>query len=237
MKNGLYLLGLAVIIAILGGSNGFVPQAEAEAKCFIRFNFFDSKIHDVGVAEATLIKDGLINKGDLANAVQDGKLPFDSNGNDSKLINTALDNLEIDLCGKVDGCDVKTLDTAIICQLGTEPTGSTISDAQSTYNSRIAGMNTCQRQIFKDIEAINSQYLKDVRTANTRYYQQLAPRTAALLKSYRLAKDNKEKSSILEDYVSHNTGLRQDLYEEQATLFNKFIGSRATLQNDFNSCK
>lgn len=237
MKKGLYLLVLVIAIVIFGGVNNIIPKVEARAQCFIRFKVFDDKIHNIEAAEATLIKDGLINKGDLANAVQDGKLPFDSNGNDSKLINTALDNLEIDLCGKVDGCDAKTLDTAIICQLGTEPTVSTISDAQSTYNSRIAGMNTCQRQIFKDIEAINSQYLKDVRTANTRYYQQLAPRTAALLKSYRLAKDNKEKSSILEDYVSYNTGLRQDLYEEQATLFNKFIGSRATLQNDFNSCK
>lgn len=236
MKNGLYLLGLAVIIAILGGSNGFVPQAEAEAQCFIRFNFFDSKIHDVKVAESMLAENGLIVKGDLINAIQDSKWPFDSKSNGINLVNATLDKLETKLCGKIDGCDTKTLDMTVVCELGTEPTGGTIRDAQSAYNSRIAGMNTCQRQIFKDIEAINSQYLKDVRTANTRYYQQLAPRTAALLKSYRAA-DDKNMGAILEEYIAYNQTLRKDLYKTQTIIFDKFIGSRATLQNDFNSCK
>lgn len=236
MKNGLYLLGLAVIIAILGGSNGFVPQAEAEAQCFIRFNFFDSKIHDVEVAESTLAEDGLIVKGDLINVIQDRKWPFDSKSNGSNLVNATLDKLETKLCGKIDGCDTKTLDMTVVCELGTEPTGGTIRDAQSAYNSRVNGMSTCQQGFFKEIQAVNRQYVRDVRAANAKYYQKLAPRTAALLKSYRTA-DDKNKGAILEEYIAYNQTLRKDLYKTQTIIFNKFIGSRATLQNDFNSCK
>ena len=239
MKKVLYLLGLTVIIIALGRVNSFTPRAEAGEQCFIRFKVFDDKLHDSQVADAALAQDGLISKGDLINAVKGGKLPFDSKANDRKLVNAALDNLEIELCGKIDGCDAKTLDMAVVCELGTEPgsTGNTIRDAQLAYNERIAGMNKCQQQIFKDIQITNSQYLKNVKAANAKYYQQLAPRTATLLKLYRFASDDKEKSSIIEDYINYNKGLRKDLYEEQATIFNKFISSRTALQRDFDSCK
>ncbi len=239
MKKVLYLLGLTVIIISLGRVNSFTPRAEAGEQCFIRFKVFDDKIHDSQVADAALAKDSLISKGDLVNAVKGGKLPFDSKANNSKLVSAVLDNLEIEMCGKIDGCDAKTLDMAVVCELGTEPgsTGNTIRDAQLVYNDRIAGMNKCQQQIFKDIQIINSQYLKDVKVANVKYYQKLAPRTGTLLKLYRFANDDKEKSSIIEDYINYNKGLRKNLYEEQATIFNKFISSRTTIQEGFNFCK
>ena len=236
MKKGLYLLGLVAIIAIIGGTNGLTPRAKAEINCFIRFKVFDSKIYNPEIADSGLAKGGLVNKGDFVNAVQVGKLPFDSKISDSKLVNTIFDNLAISLCGKINGCDTKTLDMTVICDLGTGSAGNTIRDAQEAYNSRIAGMSTCQQGFFKNIQALNSQYVSDVRAANAKYYQQLAPRTAALLKAYRTA-DDKKKSAVLGDYIAYNQTLRKDLYKAQTIIFDKFISSRTTLQQGFNSCK
>ncbi|HNW20045.1 MAG TPA: hypothetical protein PLA53_00935 [bacterium] len=236
MKKSLYLLGLVAAITLVGGVNGFIPQAEAGTQCFIRFNVLDSKIYSLETVETILLKANLINRGDLTGSTQqERRMPFDSKVGDSQVVNETLDNLQINLCGKVDGCDTRTLDMEVICELSTSPTGNTIRDAQLAYRSRITEMNACQQGFFKKIRALNSQYVRDVRAANVQYYQQLAPRTAALLKSYRAA-DDKDKRAILDEYITHNQILRRDLYTTQTIIFETFINSRTALQNNFNFC-
>jgi hypothetical protein len=235
MKKFLFLLGVAVAFIFLSQGYFLAPEAKAETLCLIRFSVFDNKIYDPVVAEGLLIKENLISKGALVTAIKDGKLPFDSSAKDSKIVEATFNELEIQLCGKVGTCDKKTLDMQIVCESG-GLTGNTVNDAQLAYNSRIASMNTCQRQIFTEIQAKNNLYLQAVRTANVHYYQQLAPLTANLLKVYRYSKDG-DKSKILNDYITENKNMRKTLYKSQTATFDKFIRDRIALQTSFDSCK
>lgn len=236
MKKILFLL--SVIIAFTFVSKGYflTPEARAETVCLIRFNIFDSKVYDPSVAEGLMIKDNLVAKGALVNAVKYRKLPFDSNTGDSKIISSVFNELEIQLCGKIGSCEKKYLDMQVVCEAESS-IGTTIDEAQLAYNRRIANMSTCQKEVFIAIQNKNTQYLQAVKIANSQYYQKLAPLTVNLLKLYRYSKDDKSRELLLNDYVLANKVLRGKLYNSQTKVFNKFINDRTVLQKSFDDCK